>query len=70
MMTVADPEGWGGGGVGPSEPPFQNYSLSDGGGWSKKKLAFPYPVSQFSSDCQFFLQNIMQPLLSSHLATT
>ena len=31
----------------------------------KEKLAFWYPVSQFSNDCH----EILQPLLSSHLAT-
>ena len=32
----------------------------------KGKVAFRYPVSQFSRDCH----EILQPLLSSHLATT
>ena len=42
------------------------YSLSDGGRWSKMKVSFWYPVSQFSSD----YHEILQPLLSDHLATT
>ena len=38
-------------------------TVDDGPKW---KLAFRYPVSQFSGDCH----EILQPLLSSHLATT
>ena len=43
-------------------PAIVRPTVEDGPKW---KLAFWYPVSQFSSDCH----KIVQPLLSSHLAT-